>query len=81
MHTDKFALCLALRRLIIKHVFLDYDGEPVIIKDGIILEARPPFQNQVWNSQDLDWEDAPEVDTYPKLSKADFDYWAEGLRP
>ena len=80
MHTDKFALWLELRRLMIKHVTLDYDGDPVTVKDGRVLEARPPYQNQVWDSGVLAWEDAPEEDTYPPLSKADFDYWAQGLR-
>lgn len=80
MHTDKAGLIRELRRLKIIYVTLDRDGESVTVKDGRILEARPPYQNQVWDSEYLAWEDAPEEDTYPPLVKADFDYWAEGLK-
>lgn len=48
----------------IEYVTLDYDGEPVTIEDGEILEAEPPYRDQVWNPESLDWEDAPAESEY-----------------
>lgn len=41
----------------IKHTTLDYEGDPVTIANGSILEAEPPYRDQVWNSDDLEWQD------------------------
>lgn len=78
LQNDKATLIREIRRLRIKHVTLDYDGEPVTLDDGKLLEARPPYQNQVWNSENLEWEDSPQEDQYPPLDKNEYDYWAAG---
>lgn len=41
----------------IKHTTLDYEGDPVTIEEGHIYEAEPPYRDQVWNSEDLEWQD------------------------
>lgn len=43
--------------MMIKHTTLDYEGDPVTIENGEVLEAEPPYRDQVWNSDDLEWED------------------------
>lgn len=75
----------------IEYTTLDYEGEPVTIADGEILEAETPKEvwnerrerymtadegDIFWDSDSLDW--AIEVcDECGKLSKDEYDYWCE----
>ena len=46
----------------VEYTVLDYEGEPVTIEDGEILEAEPPESDEgeyYWDSQECDWEFEP----------------------
>lgn len=75
----------------IEYVTLDYDGEPVTIEDGEILEAEPPTEvwndykfrymtadegDIFWDSKALDWS-IEVCSEYAPLDKAEYDYWCE----
>lgn len=56
----------------IEYTVLDYEGEPVTIENGEILEASPPratnergceIRYQVWNPDECDWEDEEPEDS------------------
>lgn len=75
----------------IEYVTLDYDGEPVTIEDGEILDAEPPKEvwsdykfrymtedegDIFWDSEALDWK-IEVCSEYAPLDKDEYDYWCE----
>ena len=49
----------------IKHVVMDYEGEPVTIEDGKMYEPSPPYDCYrdkwaEWNSETCEWEFEPD---------------------
>lgn len=75
----------------IEYTTLDYDGEPVTIANGELLEAEVPKEiwddrteryvsadegDIYWDSDSLDWV-IEVADEYAPLDKAEYDYWCE----